>query len=308
MDKLAICVPTYMHKDVVEEVLLYSLSFLKKYGVDIYYYDSSGDNEVKELIGHKNGSGFDNVHFVSVPTSYLYGDKIDLIFSKEGLTKEYNYIWPIKDRSIPNETMLKAVLDRCDDKSDVIISLGLGDIYDGDRFDLRSPENLYKLFSKQITSLETVIYNTRTMLEDYRFGGSNNCSKAQNDFWHYWFLFDKLAQIDNPKIALVSKKGAYNMVSSVQTANNWRKRIFEVWIDEFIEVNYLLPDIYSPYKTQAIKETVSIGELLGEERTFIELYKEGILTKEVYEKYRDFWEFVTCVPSDTIRRIAYGEV
>ena len=244
---------------------------------------------------------------VSVSSEYLYGDKIDLIFSREGLVKEYEYIWPIKDRTIPNEAMLELVLNRCDGRADIIVSLGLGDIYEKDKCELRAPENLYRYFARYITSLETVIYSTKTMLCDYRVGSIGDCTKAQNDFWHYWFIFDRLAYLNNVVISLASKEGAYNLISSVPVANNWRKRIFEVWIDEFIEVNYKLPDIYSPYKTIAIKESVSMGELLGRKQSFIELSNEGIFTREVYEKYRDFWELVTCVPSDAIRRIAYGE-
>ena len=39
MCRLAICVPTLGNSPVVEEVLSYSIDYLTRYGVDIYYYD-----------------------------------------------------------------------------------------------------------------------------------------------------------------------------------------------------------------------------------------------------------------------------
>ncbi|MEE3495375.1 MAG: hypothetical protein VZR06_09445 [Butyrivibrio sp.] len=308
MSKLAICVPTYNRPDVVEEILLYSAEYLKKHDVDMYYYDSGDTGDVEALVDKHNLKGYDNVHYIRVPSDYLYGDKIDLIYSGEGLKKEYDYIWPIKERIIPNERMLELVLERCDGEADAIISLTLGDIYEGDTFDFHSPVDVYRYFGKQTTSLETVIYNTKTMLGDYVFGESKNSAKHKNDFWHYWFLYDKLSKLDNPVIAVVSKDGAYNMQSSVPAGNNWRKRIFEVWIEEFIKINFELPDIYSAYKTQVIKNTVSIEELLGSRNTFVELHNEGILTAEVFDKYKDFWTFVTDVPVEEIKKISCGEM
>jgi hypothetical protein len=305
MSRLAICVPTYNRADIVEEVLLYSAEYLQSHDVDIYYYDSSENANVREIVNRHKTAGHNNVYYIFVPSDFLYGDKIDLIFSGEGLEKDYDYIWPIKERSIPNVEMLELVLDRCDGKSDLVISLVLGDIFIGDRFDFYSPVDLYRYFAKQITSLGTVVYNTKTMLGNYTFGGSMDCSKAKNDFWHYWFAFDRLAQIENPTIAIVSKNGAVNMNSSIPFTNNWRKRIFEIWIEEFIAINYELPNIYSQYKTQVIKDTVSIEELLGDKQTFAELHEEGILTEKEFEKYKEFWPFVTNVPVDDIKSIAY---
>ena len=308
MSKLAICVPTYNRADVVEEILLYSAEYLKKHDVDIYYYDSGDNRDVEAIVDKHNQNGHNNVYYVRVPSDYLYGDKIDLIYSGEGLKKEYDYIWPIKERIIPNERMLELVLARCDGEADAIISLTLGDIYEGDTFNFYSPVDLYRYFGKQTTSLETAIYNTKTMLGDYVFGESKNSDKYKNDFWHYWFLYDRLAKLENPVIAVVSKDDAYNMQSSVPAGNNWRKRIFEVWIEEFIKINFELPDLYSAYKTKVIKDTVSIEDLLGKRDTFVELYNEGILTAEVFDKYKDFWAFVTDVPVEEIKKISCGEM
>lgn len=304
MGKLAICVPTLNRTDVVEEVLAYCAGYLKKYDVDIYYYDSGEKNDLQRIVGEYRCAGY-SIYYVEVPADYMYGDKIDYIFAGKGRDKDYDYIWPIKDRNIPNERMLELVLERCDGKSDIVVSLTLGNIYEGEKFNFNSPIDLYRYFARQITSLETVVYNTRTMFDDYVFGDSKKCSKAKNDFWHYWYVFNKLAQIDEPLIAVVSREGAINMHSSVPSGNNWRKRIFDVWIEEFIRINYELPDIYSVYKTKVIKDTVSIPELLGTEQNFIELHNEGILTAEVFKKYECFWEFVTNVPIEVISRIAF---
>ena len=66
MKKLAICVPTYKHVDVVKEILLYSNGYLKKHGVDIYYYDSSENDDLHRIIEQYNLSGVDSFGFFRV--------------------------------------------------------------------------------------------------------------------------------------------------------------------------------------------------------------------------------------------------
>lgn len=304
MCKLAICVATVGKIQAVEEVLKYSIGYLNQYDVDIYYYDSGRGKEIKELIERIKSEGYGNIYHIPVDFNFSYGEKIDLIYSGYGLVKDYEYIWPIKDRVICNELMLKLVLKRCERRADIIVSLSLGEIFESDSIDITSPVELYSVFAKQTTSLETVIYNRHTMLRGYRFGESKNAPKHQNDFWHYHFIYNNLAKMENPIIGIVSKDGAYNMRSSVPQESGWINRALEVWIDEWVRINFELPDIYTPYKAKAIKDTTSLDELLGNMDIFIKLHEQGILNKETYNRYEDMWEFVTPISKDEIRRIA----
>lgn len=308
MCKLAICVATLGNRPVVEEILSYSIDYLTKYGVDIYYYDSGKNSAVKTITEEFAEKGYGNIYHVPLDSKISYGEKIDLIFSGYALAKDYEYIWPIKDRVICNEDMLRLVLRRCEAGADIVISLSLGDIFEEDHIDNVSPIEIYGLFAKQTTSLETVIYNRKTVLDNYAFGDSKTAPKYQNDFWHYRFLYNTLAQMPNPIISVISKDGAYNMRSSVPQESGWVDRALEVWIDEWVRINYELPDIYSPFKAKAIKDTTSIDELLGNKEMFVTLHERGVLNEKTYEKYKDMWEFVTTVPKEDIRSIALGSV
>ncbi len=306
MSKLAICVPTVGHTPAVEEILKYSISYLNRHNIDLYYYDSGEDEETKSAVEAVRENGYDNVFYVPVTPGSSFGEKIDLIFSGYGHKQDYEYIWPIKDRIICNEYMLELVLSGVDRKADIIISLSLGDIFESDHVDIHSPVELYFLFAKQITSLETVVYNKRTVLGEYRYGKVKNAPLYQNEFYHYWFLFNKLVEMKDPIISIISKNGAYNMRSSVRQASSWSKRVFEVWIDEWVQLNYELPDVFSPYKAKVIKDTTSIDELLGNRETFVKLHDQGILNKNTFEQYEKMWEYITVVPKDEIKMIAMG--
>ena len=306
--KLAICVPTYDHPDVVEQIILYCVKYLKENDVDIYYYDSSDNDETKRIINGVRDKGFDNVYRIEVTPDHDFGNKVDLILSGAGLEREYEYIWPIKDRTICSEYLLKLVLDRIGGnlKPDVIIALMLGNVFEGYHIDIDSPVELYKLFAKQTTSLETVIYSTGTILKEYEYGESVNVAKYRNDFWHYDFLYQKLAKLGNPVISIISKEGATNVLTAAAKDSGWKDRIFEVWIDEWVKVNLDLPDMYTPYKLQVIKDTASMDEILGSVEVYERLKDQGILTPEVFEKYKDMWEYVTTFSADEIRAIVTG--
>ena len=306
MTRLAICYPTVNHAEAVEQVICYSIEYLYNNGVDVYYYDSSDDDKTEELIRILNQKGYDNVYHIKLPAGLSYGEKIDYIFSGYGLAKEYDYIWPLKDRVVCNEALLKIVLEGCEGRPDALVNLTLGDAFEKGFIDISSPEELYINFAKQITSIGVIVYATNTLLKDYKFGKASGSAKYQNDFWHYWFLFNKLPELKDVKIRVVSQPGAVAMESSVAVTSFWQSRFLEVWIEEWIQLNYELPEIYSPYKLQVIKDTTSIRELLGDPSTFEKLHDNKILTKEVFIKYKDMWDYVTNIPVSEIERIAYG--
>lgn len=308
MSRLAICVPTYNHPDVVEQIISYSASYLKNNGVDIYYYDSSTGNETKQIIDGIRNKGFDNVYRIDVSPELNFGQKVDLIFSGYGLTKEYDYIWPVKDRIIHIEYTIRLVLDRLyrTPEADVVVVLVSGDLFGGFYIDIDSPAELYRMFGKQTTSIGTVIYNRSSMLGDYKYGESFSAPKYRNDFWHYDFLYKKLAGTENPVISIISKKGAVTAESSAAEESGWRSNLWQIWIEEWIQLNYGLPDIYSADKLLVIKDTTSIDEIFGSVKTLEKLHSDGLLTKDIYMKYKDMWGFVTTVPQSEIEKIANG--
>lgn len=309
MSRLAICVPTFNHPRVVEHIICYSAAFLKNNGVDIYYYDSSTGDETKQIIDGIRNKGFDNVYHIDVSPELNFGQKVDLIFSGYGLTKEYDYIWPVKDRIIHVEYTLQLVLDRCNKtpEADVLVVLASGDLFSGYYVDIDAPSELYKLFGKQTTSIGTVVYNMRSMLGDYEYGTSLSAPRYKNDFWHFDHLYRKLARMSDPVISIISKEGAVAAESNAAGESGWRRNLWKIWIEEWIQLNYELPDIYAPHKLQVIKDTTSINEIFGSEETLEKLYEDGLLTTDIYYEYEDMWDYVTTVPKKAIEKIARGE-
>ena len=308
--KLAVCVATFDHPRVVEHIICYCVRYLRDLGIDIYYYDSSSNDETKEIIRTINNKGFDNVFHIPVSPDLIFGQKVDLILSGYGLEKDYEYIWPIKDRLIHNEFAMQLVLERINKEPtpDILVVLMLGDYFGGYYIDINSPVELYKLFGKQTTSIGTVIYNRNTMLDGYVYGESSNAPRYRNDFWHYDFMYKKMAAMPSPVISIISKENACTAESNAAPESGWRKSIWQVWIEEWIQCNFELPDIYTPYKLHVIKDTTSIAEIMGSRETFIKLHEDGLLTKEIYEKYADMWDYVTTVPAEEIKKIAYGDL
>ncbi len=115
-----------------------------------------------------------------------------------------------------------------------------------------------------------------------------------------------MAEKPDSVISIISPKGAGAVESKPAEESGWRKSIWQVWIDEWIRCNFELSEIYSPYILHVIKDTTSIDEIMGSRETLIKLREDGLLTGKIYEKYADMWEYVTDVPAEEIKEIAYG--
>ena len=60
-------------------------------------------------------------------------------------------------------------------------------------------------------------------------------------------------------------------------------------------------------KDEVIKKTASMSWLLGNREWLVCLHEKGILTPEYFEEIKGFWERVSDIPLEDLRRIAYGE-
>lgn len=306
MCQIAVCIPTYNHSEIINDVLKDCVDDYEQYGIDIYYFDSSEDNKTFEIVKKYQDKGYNNLFYNKIPVSYLPHKKILSFFKGEGLQKEYDYIWPVKDRSFCPDSTLKKINDEIRKKRDVIF---LGVINNGHMInrEYHDSKKFYKEWGWLSTSLDVVIYNKKTIL-NYLDNPQYEelCQQRYYGPWcSYVTLFHKLTELENANICVLcdSETQIYNSPLGKST---WEKNVFEIWKDDWIQANDNLPSCYDEYKDDVIKYTASLPWILGGIPRLMELHQKGILTEESYDTVIENWERVSDIPRETVKEIAYG--
>lgn len=304
-NKMVVCVLTYNHSDVVADVLANCAELYKRYGLDVYYYDSSEDGRTKEVIKSYQNAGYDNLYYIWIDNKEL---KSKRIFMMDGIQKEYDYMWYVKDRSWCGEKTLKLIYKAMEKYHDIIfLDAGHPD----------APEELaicddadafYHRCGDYATSIDTTIYNVRTMLKDdfsmeefeVKYDGEYGRS-----FRHFLLIFEQLSKKEKPDICLLSGKNM-EIVNSRKGVSSWFDKRLEIWAKQWVQVNEALPDCYTD-REDVIKRTASFSWILGDVNLLAELHDKGILTPEYFEEIKEYWRKVSDIPVQVLQDIAYGE-
>ena len=113
MDKrfLAVCVMTYEHPQTVAKILKNFYFLAEELGFDIYYYDSSRDDETEKIVNDYQRKS-KHVFYKRIPSDMSPDYKFLLPYDKANLPYEYKYLWPVKDRIVPDVTLIANIYQR----------------------------------------------------------------------------------------------------------------------------------------------------------------------------------------------------
>ena len=231
-------------------------------------------------------------------------DALKKIIEEEALEKEYEYIWPMKDRAYCPKITLEKVLSVTDEGHDVIF---LGVVNNGINNKNKvyyEPKEFYHEWGWLATSLDVTIFK-KTFL-DIDINKSKTFNKDYNQSWYtFVVLFFLLAQIENGNIYLLcdSETIIYNSMLGKST---WEENVFKIWKDDWIQANDNLPSCYDEYKNRVIKSATSLPWILGGIPRLLELHQKGILTREKIDIVIKNWERVSEIPCEIVKEIACG--
>lgn len=303
--KMAVCIPTYERPEVVEDVLQHCAGLYRRYGLDVYYYDSSHDNRTKKVIESYQSAGYDNLHYIWVDPE---ANKVDLVFTMDGIRKEYKYMWYLRDRCWCEEKTLRLMYRAMEEEHDLIF-LDIGHPNEAEELSICSDANaFYHRCGDYATSMDAVLYNVKGMLkDDFSMEGfkAKYNGEYSKSFQHFLFIFEQLSKKKKPDICLLSGKNMA-VVHSRKGASTWSDKRLEIWAKHWVQANEALPDCYTD-RRDIIKRTASFPWILGNVNHLVKLHDEGILTPEYFEEIKEYWKKVSDIPVQVLRKIAYGE-
>lgn len=308
-NKMVVCIPTYEHPEVVQEVLENCVETYHRYGLDVYYYDSSRDTRTRDVIEAYQKKGYDNLYYfhMAPEPELLVIDKLEKIIMMDGISKSYDYMWFLRDRCWCEEKTIKLIYQATEKMHDLIF-LDVG--HTNSQIELSICENANEFYHRcgdYATSMDTTIYNVKTMLNNYL--DMEDFNKRHGDyrkgFLQFLIIFEQLAKKARPNICLLAGKNITIFHSHV-AGSGWHEERILIWGKYWIQANEALPGCYTE-KNKVIKCTASLPWLLGDINALLNLHDRGILTPEYYEEIKEFWERVSDIPLEILRQIAYGE-
>lgn len=297
---VAMCIPTYNRANVVEDTLSRGVENYRKFGIDVYYYDSSDDDSTKLVVQKYIDKGYSNIYYIKVQNGE---SKHAMFYSGMGLNKKYEYIWPVNDRVWFEEPTLKAIDDAMNEKMDAIF-LGVLWCFSNPSVGTKvyeDPKEFYLDWGYLVTSLDVNIFRYDSMVDGLTY---EEIKDYNISYQHFQLMFHQLAKGSKRVKALVGNGIiAYN---SKLVTSGWKKNVFETWIDRWIDVNEKLPEIYDKYKEIVIKQAGTLPWIFGELSYILEYKKCGALTMENVEKVLKQWDRVSNISKEKVRAIADG--
>ena len=309
---VACCFLTHDHTDALKEILDKCLKTYADHNIDICIYDDSTNDDTSSLIAEYTEKGADNLFYVDAHDATGGNHKYLLVLQGYGLPKDYDYIWPCKDRVCFGEEFISRLRDAINEGHDVVQGA-----FEYARWDVgenltqsvyTDPAEFYRLYDVMTTNWECLIRKKATMLDPIDWGKYTSEYKLgpMNEFNQTLSLFFRLAEMDSCSIR-ICRYTDERFISS-KASSNWKSEIFELWVDKWIGANFSLPSIYDSYKMEAIKGQTNLTELFGSVERMISLHIDGVFTKEIFEKYKSIWGYMTEIPLSSLEMIANGEI
>lgn len=306
-NKMVVCIPTHEHSEIVQDVLANCAETYYRYGLDVYYYDSSKDEKTKNVIAMYRAKGYDNLNYFSVDSKMSFHEKLEHVLMLDGIPKKYEYMWYLRDRCWCEEKTLKLMYRAMAEPHDLIfLDVGHPNCLQ-ELTDCNNANEFYHRCGDYATSMDTTIYNIRSILQD---GFSMELFRQRhgdyrNPFMHFLIIFEQLAQKERPDICLLAGRNV-TIMHAQNAQSGWHETRIQTWGKQWIQANEALPACYTNTE-EVIKRTASFPWILGDIRNLMDLHKRGILTPEYYEEIKEFWERVSDIPLETLRQVACGE-
>lgn len=302
MDKKIACIyMTHNNSEDISVVLSNICDSYRDKGIDVIYYDSSDDDSVEKLVEQYNLKGYSNIYYVDMKFTKGPDEKFIYMLKNYEFPRHYDYIWNSKDRVFLRGQTLDRIVESIQEGHDIVFA-----VCEIDRWEVRMPPvkdvytdpvEFFSHYGQLTTNWECLIRKTETMIDPVDWDEAMDKYNLAYDksFNQSLSLFSRLAELENCSIKIVRTDYNEKIYVSLKPSG-WQNSVFDLWIDQWVKAIYSLPAIYDPYKIKIIKAETGIPSLFGSVDGMIIHKNNGLLTKEIFDKYRPTWNIVTDFP------------
>ncbi len=308
--KVACCYFTHNHDEIIRSVIEHCYKVYAKHEIDICVYDDSDDEKTEKVIEEYRENGASNVYYVDAHLAEGANNKMFLLMNGYGLPGIYDYIWPVKDRLCFEDSYLDRLCEKIDEGHDVVLGMN-----EWQRWDISLPVKrdyyfdpvlFYRDYGFFITNWECTIRKIGTMLSPVDWTNYSEAYDIQfNPFNQLISLFARAAEMDDFSAA-ICRYDQNERFFAPGGHSGWENEAFNLWIDKWVSANYMLPNVYDPYKTKVIKDETNLRDIFGSVANMINYREKNIYNRDIFIKYRNMWAMLTDVPLRDLELIADG--
>lgn len=248
---MAVCIPTYERRDIVEDFLNNCYDTYTAAGIDLYFYDSSMGNDTQTLIQEWLPKG--QLHYIRLPSDMHPNAKAYKIFQGYGLEKEYDFIFLSADAVIYLQKDIQRIVEQLNLNFDVI-SIDCSNASQKTNRIYKNPDEYMVQCVYNLATFGRVILNRRTMLHnvDWERYQREYLTEPITPWSHVSFYLGRIVEIDSFTGIDLFLPGAFR-ISRLKKSMCWSQKflwnICEGWVQtiESLPTNYL-------HKAEAIRE------------------------------------------------------
>lgn len=298
--KLCILIPTMNRPNCMDELLRAAIPCVNKTGVDVYVYDTSSNDDTKQLVEKYNHEAHGHFLYYKYDNYPDRTTDLKVIRAFRELEDKYEYVWLSGDGCILKITeMLKLIQENLNQEYDVIHFTGedeLGkpavEVYD-------CPEKLFADHGSFMTYYSATILSGAFIKQIHweKIG-----EEYRNSGFLFWKgIFEGLAE-GNHKMAVVHRR--HLMVNPYKKGNSsyGPGKFLRFWVRNWTKVVKSLPPCYDAYKEKVAIE-VGVKQQFYKMDNLVRLRRTGNLNKELFDEYKDEFAEVTNV---SLRKIYFA--
>ena len=303
MANIALCIPTYQRHECVYEFLHEHSEYYQKYGMDIYYYDSSPDDQTRSVVSEfsENVTG---IYYVRMPVEMHSNAKVYKIFQQYGLEKDYDFIWVCNDAIRYSERAISEIVERIDVSYDIVEV----DYADVEHLGLKVYEDrdLYlRDCAWKLTLYGAAFLNVHTMLNGVAWSEYEEkfFKREMINFSHVSLYFNRIVEMERFRALYIPVETDEFKSSLYKKYPGWHNDTFFIFCESWVNTIERLPECYMNKKEAILKHGI-YTPFLKDERAFEDWKTEGIFSFAIFCRYITQWKKVCNVPVGRILLIS----
>lgn len=309
MKKILIAVPTKDRSEMVEEVLRYELPIYKKYNISICYYDSSVDDQTKNVIRTINSEYETDILYKTESPDLCLDYKIVEMF-KDFQKMDYDYYWLINDSISMSDNLLEYVISIAE-KGYHLIRLPLSGAGDTEDYITYDVNDWFHRCSQGMAHMASTIMNKSLLEENIdwdeireKYVYNNILNDEHGYFFTVGFYLEQITKLDRFKGVLIGNRYKWRRDSPLKKNQiYWSKYVFEAWAKSYPETILKLPEIYTD-KESVLRESDNIAPGRFSREMLIHYRLNGLYDINVYTKYKEYFRYITTETDDLCRQIS----
>lgn len=294
MKKLASCIPTYNRPDIIEEFLHSYMSVYQKLNIDVYIYDSSSDDDTKEVVAEYIPL-YDNLNYVRMDSDIHSNMKVYDIYQHYQKEKTYEYLWVASDALRWTEDVMQEIMVQLQKSQYDILIINHHDVEHIGTREYTDKNELFLDVSWHMTLYGAAIVRMETLLKDvdWHYMIEKYCIPERINFSHVALYFEQILKLEKFRAFYYSFPEEKLITSKLKIKSGWQEETFKVWCGYWPDAINALPDFYS-HKKEVIKKNGEYSGILTYQNIF-SLRIQNIYSLKIFIRYFGRWHILVNV-------------